>query len=96
MERLNKKILLLAIAMALVTSFLLYMYISRLDSGKTEVEYIEVYAARLEIPARTVVKEEMLVKVKLPKSAEITMGVSNKSIIIGKLTKERIIKGENK
>lgn len=94
MERLNKKILLLAILMALVTSFLLYIYISRLDSGKTDIEYMEVYAARLEIPARTVVKEEMLVKVKLPKNTEITMGVSDKSVIIGKLTKERIIKGE--
>lgn len=94
MERLNKKILLLAIVMALVTSLLLYFYISRLNSGKTDVEYVEVYAARLEIPARTVVKEEMLVKVKIFKDTEITMGVSDKSMIVGKLTKERIIKGE--
>ncbi len=94
MEGLNKKILALAVIMALVTSLLLYFYISRLDGGKTDIEYIEVYAAKLEIPARTVVKDEMLVSVKLPKNSEITMGLSDKSQIVGKLTKERIIKGE--
>jgi pilus assembly protein CpaB len=94
MERLNKKILILAVIMALVTSLLLYFYISRLDDGKTDIEYIEVYAARLEIPARTVVKDEMLVKVQLPKDSKLTMGLSDKSQIVGKLTKERIIKGE--
>lgn len=94
MERLNRKILLMAIGMALVTSLLLYLYVSRLDNGKTDIEYVDIYVARLEIPARTVVKEEMLVKVKFPKSTEITMGVSDKIMIVGKLTKERIIKGE--
>ncbi len=94
MERLNRKILFLAIGMALVTSILLYLYISRLDTGVSDIEYVEVYAARVEIPARAVIKEEMLVKVKLPKDSEITMGVSDKGKLVGKLTKERIIKGE--
>jgi len=94
MERLNRKILLLAIGMALVTSVILYLYISRLDTGVSDIEYVEVYAARMEIPARTVIKEEMLAKVKLPKDSEITMGVSDKGKVVGKLTKERIIKGE--
>lgn len=94
MERLNRKILMLAIGMALVTSMLLYLYISRLDTGVSNVEYVEVYAAKVEIPARTVIKEEMLVKVKLPRDTQITMGVSDKSKLVGKLTKERIIKGE--
>lgn len=94
MGSMNKKILLLAIIMALVTSLLLYFYISRLDSGNTEIEYVEVYAAKVEIPARTVVKEDMLIKVQVPKETELAMGLSDKSQIIGKLTKDRIIKGE--
>jgi len=94
MERLNKKILVITVLMALVTSLLLYLYISRLDGGKPETEYIEVYTASAEIPARTVVKDEMLVKVKLPKDTLITSGLSDKGRIVGKLTKERILKGE--
>lgn len=94
MEKLNKKILLISILMALVTSLLLYFYISGLDGGTSEIEYIEVYAARMEIPARTAVKEEMLVKVKLPRDTLLAAGLSDKSHIVGKLTKERILKGE--
>lgn len=94
MESLNKKILVIAIIMALVTSLLLYFYISRLESKVPDIEYIEVYAAKSEIPSRTVIKDDMLVKVQFPKDAKVTMGVSDKSQIVGKLTKERIIKGE--
>lgn len=94
MESLNKKILALAIIMALVTSLLLYFYVSRLDKGKSDIEYMDVYAARMEIPARTVIKDEMLVKVQLPKDSQVTMGLSDMSQIVGKMTKERIVKGE--
>jgi pilus assembly protein CpaB len=94
MENLNKKILVIAIIMAFVTSLLLYFYISGLGSQAPDIEYIEVYAAKSEIPARTIVKDEMLVKVQFPKGAKVTMGASDKSQIVGKLTKERIIKGE--
>lgn len=94
MESLNKKILALAVIMALVTSLLLYFYISRLDSTKTDIEYIDIYVARLEIPARTVVKDEMLEKIQVPKETKVAMGLTDKSQIVGKLTKDRIIKGE--
>lgn len=93
MESLNKKILVLAIIMALVTCLLLYFYISGLDKD-TDIEYVEVYAAKSEIPARTVVTDDMLEKIQFPKDAKVIMGLSDKSLIVGKLTKERIIKGE--
>lgn len=94
MESMNKKILLLAIIMALVTSLLLYFYISSLGREKADIEYVEVYAAKVEIPTRTVVKDDMLVKVQIPKVTGFVMGLSDKSQIVGKLTKDRIIKGE--
>lgn len=93
MEGLNKKIFALAIIMALVTCLLLYFYISRLGSV-SEVEYIEVYAASVEIPARTVVEDKMIIKVQVPKDTKIAAGISDKSKIVGNLTKERIIKDE--
>lgn len=94
MGSLNKKILALSLLMAFVTSLLLYFYISGLDGEKVEVEYIEIYAAKVEIPARTEVREEMIVKVQVPKDVNIPLGLTDKSQIVGKLTKERIIKGE--
>lgn len=94
MSGLNKKILALALLMAFVTSLLLYVYLSGLKGEQAEVEYIEIYAAKSEIPARTEVKEEMLVKVKMPKDVGIPLGLSDKSMIIGKLTKDRILEGE--
>jgi len=80
--------------MALVTSLLLYLYITRLNSRTSDIEYTEIYAAKSEIPARTVVKDDMLEKVQIPKNTKIIMGLSDKSQIVGRLTKERIIKGE--
>ncbi|HYE84537.1 MAG TPA: Flp pilus assembly protein CpaB [Clostridia bacterium] len=94
MESINKKILALSIIMALVTCLLLYFYISKPDNHSSVIEYTEIYAAKVEIPARTVVTDEMIVKVQFPKDAKVTMGLSDRSRIVGKLTKERIIKGE--
>ena len=93
MEGLNKKILALAIIMAFVTCMLLYFYISGLSSD-SEIEYTEAYAASVEIPARTVVEDKMIVKVQVPKGTKIAAGISDKSKIVGRLTKERIIKDE--
>ena len=93
MEGLNKKILALAIIMAFVTCMLLYFYISGLSSD-SEIEYTEAYAASVEIPARTVVEDKMIVKVQVPKGTRIASGISDKSKIVGRLTKERIIKDE--
>ncbi|MGE5630101.1 MAG: Flp pilus assembly protein CpaB [Caulobacteraceae bacterium] len=94
MENLNKKILVISILMALVTSLLLYFYVSGMDNGKDEVKLEDIYVAKVEIPARTVVKDDMIMKVQIPKDVSIPVGLREKNQIVGKLTKERIIKGE--
>lgn len=94
MEGINKKILIMAIVMALCTSLLIYFYIGGMNSKEAEVQYSGVYVAKENIPSRVIIKEDMLTLVQMPQNINLPRGVSDKSKIIGKLTKERIIKGE--
>lgn len=94
MEGINKKILVMAVVMALCTSLLIYFYIARLNKQESEVQYSGVYVAKENIPARVVIKEEMIALVQVPQNVNLPKGISDKSQLVGKLTKERIIKGE--
>ncbi len=94
MEGINRKIWILAVVMALCTSLLVYFYIARLNRQEAEIPYTGVYIAKENIPARVVIKEDMLMLVQVPENASLIKGTGDKSQIVGKLTKERVLKGE--
>lgn len=94
MENINKKIALIAIGAALLTSFLIYFYLSGFSSTGNTIKTKIAYVATQDIPAKVVITEKMVAPVKVPLDITLPIGVSDKKEIIGKMTKARIVKGE--
>lgn len=94
MENLNKKIALIAMAAAIVTSFLIYLYLSGIDSTSNIAKTKIAYVATQDIAAKVVITEKMITPIKVPLDITLPIGVSDKNEILGKMTKERIVKGE--
>jgi pilus assembly protein CpaB len=94
MENINKKIALIAIGAALITSFLIYLYLSGMNSTGNTAKTKLAYVATEDIAAKVVITDKMITQIKVPIDITLPIGVSDKNEIIGKMTKERIVKGE--
>ncbi len=94
MENINKKIAIIAIGVALITSFLIYLYLSGVDSTSNTSKTKLAYVAVEDIAAKVVITDKMITQVKVPLDITLPIGISDKNEIIGKMTKERIVKGE--
>jgi len=95
MESVNKKIIFIAVIMALITTFLVYFYINNMTTKpQLHVEKISVFVAAKTLPAKHKItdgdiKEEMVTKEYLNQKA-----VQSKNEILDKLVKDTIIEGE--
>lgn len=94
MESVNRKVILLAVIMALFTSFLIYFYIKSVTSKPNVIEYINVYVAAKTLPPKHQIIEEDLKQVKVTREYLNVKAVINKADIVGKRLKDRIIEGE--
>ena len=94
MENINKKIAIIAIGAALITSFLIYFYLSGIDGTSNTARTKIAYVAAEDIAAKVVINEKMITQIKVPLDITLPIGISDKTEIIGKMTKERIVKGE--
>ncbi len=94
MDSVNKKILVLAVAMALLTSFLVYIYLARINNVDPAAKLKLIYVAKEDIPAKVVIRQDMLIQSKVPVDITLPLGISDVSQIVGKMTRERIIRGE--
>lgn len=94
MESENKKIIIAAVVMALLTTFLVYSYIKKATVKTEAVDYINVFVASKTLPARYKITDADIKQVKLNKDYLNQKAVLNKSDIIGKRLKDSIIEGE--
>lgn len=94
MENVNKKIAFIAIGAALITSLLIYLYLSSMSSTGAGVKTKTAYVATRDIPAKVVITDAMIEPVKVPVDITLPIGISDKNEIVGKMAKERIVKGE--
>lgn len=94
MENINKKIAMIAVGAALVTSFLIYLYLSGVDSTSNTSKTKIAYVAKEDIAAKVVITEKMITAIKVPLDITLPIGASDKNEIVGKMTKERIVQGE--
>lgn len=94
MENINKKIAIIAIGAALITSFLIYLFLSGVNSTGNTSKTKMAYVAAENIPAKVVITDKMVDEVKVPLDITLPIGASDKKEIIGKMTKEKIVKGE--
>lgn len=93
--RLNKKVVVFAVILGLVTVGILYQYI---NSIKVEtlppVDMTDVVTVVNTIPEHVIIKEEMLTTITIPTEAVHPEAVLDPSLILGGVTKTEIIKGE--
>lgn len=94
-ESSNKKIILIALIMAVLASFLIYIYIKQMTvKPEIKIDYINVYVAVKTLPAKYKVTDKDLKLIKVTKEYLNTQAVLNKENIIGKRLNDRIIEGE--
>lgn len=94
MEKANKKIIVIAGFLSLITALLVYMYISGSKQSAPKVEYATVYVAAKSMPARYKITDADIKSVKIAKELMNPNSISDIKDITGKLTIERIIAGE--
>jgi pilus assembly protein CpaB len=95
MEKANKKIIIIALFLSLITAMLIYIYMSsgtKTDAPKTE--YATVYIAAKTMPARYKITAADIKQVKIAKELLNESTLSDANEITGKLTVDRIIAGE--
>jgi pilus assembly protein CpaB len=91
----NKKYLILAVLFGLITVLLISIYLNRWGSRAVDELALEkVVAARVTVPAYTVVTAEMLELVSLPAMAVHPDAVRDPEEIIGGVTRAELIGGE--
>ncbi len=95
MQGMNKKILLVAIVLAFITTFLGYRYISTINkSSNSQSENKKVIVATVDIPPRTQINAEMIREISIPKDSYLIDSLQNMDEILGMYTKESILEGE--
>ena len=94
MEKANKKIIVIALFLSLITAVLVYVYITGTKTAAPEIEYATVYVAAKTMPARYEITAADLRQVKIAKELLNPNAIKDIVEITGKRTKERIIEGE--
>lgn len=88
-----KKIKLLALISAAITTVLLYGFLHALGQTKEAVT-VRVVTAAVDIPANTQIKAEMLRATDLPEQAVLSDTLTDLTAVVGKVTRERVYQGE--
>lgn len=93
--KINNKILIIAVALGIITSCILYFYISDIKNAEVApVPMTSVVAAVNTIPIHVKITDEMVAIVSVPTSTVRPDMIVNKKDIVGGITNAEIIKGE--
>jgi pilus assembly protein CpaB len=95
MEAVNRKVIFITIFLTIITSLLIYAYITK-AATKTEVqiEYADVLVAANTLPPKHIIVETDIKLVKMTKDKVNARALKNKTEIIGKRIKESIMAEE--
>ncbi len=94
MQMTNKKILVIAIILSLITSFMIYSYINRLKNNTDMNEYIKVVIAEKNIEAKTIISNKDVKLKEIMIDYVNPNAYTNIEDVVGKYAKEIIIEGE--
>ena len=94
MESVNRKVIILSLILALITSALVYVYISKMTKKPEIVEYINVYVAAKTLPPKHKITNEDIKAVKVTREYINPQALLNSADIVGKYIKDSIIEGE--
>ncbi len=94
MQSINKKALIISIILALFSVFLIFNYLKGSPSKPQNVSYIYTFVAAKTLQPNQMITDSDIKQIKIERDYLNTNAVQNKSNIIGKRLKDRIIEGE--
>lgn len=94
-KRFNMKLLLVSLILAIITTYLGYSYLKKIeDVSVNKLKYIKIIVADRDIPARTKIEASMIKEIEVNETSYLLNSLQKKDEILGKFTKEKILKGE--
>jgi len=92
---LNKKLIIAAIILSFVTTISIFWYLKKVQTTTAISSELEIVVmAKVDIPAKTDIKAEMLEIKQLPKGFAHTNALTNTADVVGKLSAEPLYAGE--
>lgn len=94
MDKSNKKVLIIAMILATITSILIFTYIRKVESTNQTVQKVTIFVASKTIDARSVIINQDLKEIKIEENLINKDAIRDKNQIINMTTKEAIYEGE--
>lgn len=94
MKSTAQKLVLISFILALIASLTFFMYLQSLKSPKEMTKKTSIIVAVDTIPARTLISKKMLKEIKVDSNSYFGDYIKDASKIVGKYTKETILKNE--
>lgn len=91
MKKSSKGLFILAFILALIGAGAFYVYLSGLETPQiVETKTVSIVVAAVEIPARTLITDEMIKTVEVPENSVLVGGLSSVEEVVGKYTRALI------
>lgn len=90
----NKFVLVLCIIFGLLTSYLIYDYLTKVERAMTNIKYGEVVVTTVNVPGKTMLTNEMLTLKKVPLEYLHPQAIQKKEEAIGTITVMPLVQGE--
>jgi pilus assembly protein CpaB len=94
MKSTEKKLILVSLALALLAALTVFIYLNSLKAPKVSIPKMKIIVATENIPPRTLIDKKMTTELEVPQSKVQPQYISDYTKIIGRYTKETILKNE--
>jgi pilus assembly protein CpaB len=94
MKSMEKKLILIALALAFLAALTVFLYLNSLKAPKISIPKIKIIVASENIPPRTLIDKKMTAAIEVPKDEVNVLYISDYTKIVGSYTKETILKNE--
>lgn len=94
MKKTGQRLMIISFVLAVVAAGMIFVYLRSVGKPREEVKTTTVYVAAETIPPRTLIEGKMLKEVQVSLDSIFQGYISNSSDIVGKYTKETILKNE--
>lgn len=94
MQKVNKRVMIIAVLISLITTSLIYLYIKEATNKEKKVEYVKVPVASKDLPPRHKISNSDIELKEVMPAYIHKKAVLNQDEIIGKYLSDKVIKGE--
>lgn len=94
MKNLNKKILIIAMIIALFTAYMTYIFLNNLQQGNVIAATKTILVASRDIYPGEKINDSMLKELDVNEESYIEKGINNKDELMNKVAREKILEGE--